>query len=112
MYNLLILKRSLERTVKSLNTGFEVDETRIPKINDINRVCEIINNMDEDNYTDKCGELHKCNTSWELDNFFDNDLTYEQKKENLEIYKKAQELEEEELVEFVEILKNIKSWWD
>ena len=105
-FNLQLLSRSLEKTAKTLEFhGIEVDVTRLKKVQKINRVIEIIENIRENNYLSKAelelGEIILRN-NWM---FTDEDENPEIIAHNKKIYDRADVLEELEWKELFDILK-------
>ena len=105
-FNLQLLSRSLEKTAKTLEFhGIEVDVTRLKKVQKINRVIEIIENIRENNYLSKAelelGEIILRN-NWM---FTDEEENPEIIEHNKKIYDRADVLEELEWNELFDILK-------
>jgi len=95
--------------------GWEVDEGRLPKIAQMKRVIELLENERNDNFAERCG--------WKLSHFDwkkREDGTYELIRDTSEIsdeelsaiFKAAQILEDDEWKECMNLLKDIKTWWD
>lgn len=119
-----VQKFQLERLLKSIKEGNEIDETRIPKEKDIERCLELINNLIEDNYAERCGydsERHIMgfkplpNGNYEMVNNHPNPQTDE---ELSVIFKNSRELEKKEWDELWDIIKKgkegewgLNSWW-
>ena len=100
-----------------------------PKIEDIKRCIELINNNIEDNYAERCGYLYD-ESKYDfvpIEKNDDGQQLYEMvvtratqtDDEVKEIFKKAQELEQKEWEELWEIFKKgnkspvgMKGWWD
>ena len=98
VYILGMTKFKLERLEKVIQDGIEVEKDRLPKVEDIKRCIELINNKLEDNYAERCGY---------------------QSEELREIFKKAHELEKEEWAELWDTIKKgnksdhgMNGWWD
>ena len=105
-FNLQLLSRSLQKTAKTLEFhGIEVDITRLKKVEKINRVIKIIENIRENNYLSKAelelGEIILRN-NWM---FTDEDENPEIIAHNKKIYDRADVLEELEWKELFDILK-------
>jgi hypothetical protein len=128
-YILQMMKFKLERLEKTLQGGDEVDKDRLPKIEDIKRCIELINNNIEDNYAERCGYLYG-DSKYDfvpIEKNGDGQQLYEMvvtratqtDDEVKEIFKKAQELEQKEWEELWEIFKkgnkssvDMRGWWD
>lgn len=128
-YILQMMKFKLERLEKTLQGGDEVDKDRLPKIEDIKRCIELINNNIEDNYAERCGYLYdeskydfvpieKNGGGQQLYEMVVTRAT-QTDDEVKEIFKKAQELEQKEWEELWEIFKkgnkssvDMRGWWD
>ena len=54
-YVLRMKKFQLERLLKTLENGHEIESDRNPKLEDIRRCIELLNNILEDNYDERCG---------------------------------------------------------
>lgn len=129
-YILRMQKFQLERLLKVLENGYEVDESRLPKIEDIKRCIELINNLLEDNFAERCGyKSDRITVVFEpLNETLDGEPLYQmvnkhpkpQSKEELsKIFKKSRKLEEKEWNELWSIVSKGKhsqygmnSWWD
>jgi len=97
---LSLTKISLERVLKYLEKGLEVEESRLPKIENIKRSIELINHFLEDDYAERCG--------WE----FDGDMFKESSEANIKTVGESRKLQEEEWNELFILLKELRSWWD
>lgn len=51
-------KFQLELLLKIIKKGHEIDETRIPKEKDIQRCIDLIDNINQNNYFERCGFVH------------------------------------------------------
>jgi len=96
-----LTKLSLERLLKWIENGYEVEETRLPKVENIKRTIELLNNFLEDNFAERCG--------WTFDK---SKLFEPPTKENDNAIKKSYDLQEKEWDELFILLKDIRSWWD
>lgn len=96
-----LTKKSLERLLVWIEKGHEVEESRLPKIKNIKRSIEILNNFLEDNFAERCG--------WEFD---ESKLFEPPTEENDNAIKESIKLQEEEWNELFILLKDIRSWWD
>lgn len=120
MFNLKIFKTSLEQLSKSLINGNEVDEYRFPKVKQVNRAIEILNNVIEDNYSEMAEKQLNMKLIFS-DLFSDVDNRSDEEKANTAtIMNLTHKLEEDEWNELWDIIKGydyengtgIKSWWD
>jgi hypothetical protein len=135
-YTLQMLYRSLSiMVVKLEKNGYEVDESRLKKVEKIYRVLELLKHKLDDDYLERAekvlGEINwkpiefkLLNDSDELYEMVDNDTPTE--KEHIsKVFKYSQELENEEWIEIWEILKgkefttieefdgsDMRGWWD
>lgn len=110
------LKMQLEDFRKETNFQ-EVDETRLPEEAKIERCLQLLSNIKEDNYRERCG----YDSNYEVyfkpipgsDNFtMESTETPGQKQHNTRVMHKANELEESEWNELMDILKvDLKSFW-
>jgi len=103
-FNLMMLSRSLEKTVNTLEfQGYEIEETKNKKVEKIKRVIEIIKSLDESNYInraeDQIGELRGVEF-WE-----DKEDTPEDKEHNKKVFELSTKIEEDEWEELFTILK-------
>ena len=107
----------LKQQIESPHSLQECDGTRIPKIEKMNRVIELLSNIIDDNFAERSGYDSDAST----DSFIKNEdsNTYLMKTEiikegyNLsEIFKKARELEKEETDELFSLMRNeFRGWW-
>jgi hypothetical protein len=115
-FNLQFFARTLEKTVKTIEfNGFEVDITRLKKVEKMKRVIQLIDNIRTDSYIEvaekKLGELKHFD--WNFEPAQDNPDLYqlidtnnkEENEHNRKIYKLADEIEAEEWSELFTILK-------
>lgn len=114
VYNLRLLKRSLELTKKSIERGHEVEDSRMKKVAKIQRTIEILDNICEDKFIELAEkELGKqlILSSWNPVKSEEEDLwEIEEDPENVrewnsEILKRSRELQKSEWKELWEILK-------
>jgi hypothetical protein len=103
-FNLMMLSRSLEKTVHTLEFhGWEIEETKNKKVEKIKRVIEIIKSLEESNYINRSekqiGELRGVEF-WE-----DKEDTPEDKEHNKKVFDLATKIEEDEWEELFNILK-------
>ena len=103
-FNLMMFSRSLEKTVHTLEFhGWEIEETKIKKVEKIKRVIEIIKSLDESNYIkraeDQIGELRGVEF-WE-----DKEDTPEDKEHNKKVFDLSTQIENDEWEELFNILK-------
>lgn len=103
-FNLMMFSRSLEKTVHTLEFhGWEIEETKIKKVEKIKRVIQIIKSLDESNYIkraeDQIGELRGVEF-WE-----DKEDTPEDKEHNKKVFDLSTQIENDEWEELFNILK-------
>lgn len=103
--------------------GYEIEETKLPKIKNMKRCIEILDNIIKDNYTDICGFNYDYDITWTPVESSKKDGKYtlfemgttetqEQQENNAKALKNAQILEEKEMNELCDLLKESKTWWD
>ena len=115
-FNLQIFARSLEKTVETIEFhGFEVDTTRLKKVEKMKRVIQLIHNVRTDSYIEmaekELGELKHFD--WNFEPVQDNPDLYqlidtnnkEENEHNKKVYKLADEIEAQEWTELFTILK-------
>lgn len=105
-YNLSIFRRSLEKTVRTIEKyGYEVEEIKCKKVDKMKRVIEILQNLKEHNYLTRAqnelGEIRNL-YSWMDEDF---EESHEDEEHNRKIFDKASQLEKSEWEEFWSILK-------
>jgi len=102
-YNLQILGRSLEKTVNTIEHGYEVDKTRLKKVEKMKRVIHLINRIKTENYIDQAelelGELK--NVGW----FGETEDTPEEREHNKRVFDRSSEIERLEWNELWTILR-------
>lgn len=125
-YTLSLLETALKEHLRVISTleveGLdEIDETRIPKENAIKRCLELIRNIREDNFADRCG--YDYNYDFDFEEIEDKEgysrmtttATPEQEANNDRALKESYVLYEKEHDELFEILKNkdvgLMTWW-
>jgi gas vesicle protein len=109
-----MLKRSLEGLEICIRTkGNEIDETRLPKIEKIQRVIQLIDNNINQKYYDMAEEVHG-----EIQGEFLNE-TEEEQEHNRKVFNYVHELEMKEWDELWSIIKgnddkgsDMRGWWD
>jgi hypothetical protein len=115
-YNLQMFRRSLEKTVNTIEVyGNEVDESRMKKVEKMKRVIELLNHVRSDSYIEmaekELGEIKHLD--WEFEDVPDkpgykqlvdkeNDEDY---AHNRKVYNRAQEIEDQEWKELWKILE-------
>lgn len=128
-YSLEIFAKSLKELGKTLDNGMEIDETRIPKVKNINRAVELLQYHINDEFLELAEKQlnKKFNVDYsteklpppedEYSELIDN-TSERQTKINNEIINLSSKIEEETWNELFDILKGsdnntgIKSWWD
>ena len=129
-YILRMQKFQLERLLKVLENGIEVEEGRLPKMEDIKRCIELIDNQLEDNYAERCGyDSDRVITGFEeIDEKLGDEKLFKmvnkhsnpQTEDELRtIFTNARELQKKEWDELWDTIKNgnkgefgLNSWWD
>ncbi len=94
--------------------GQEVDESRLPKIENMRCAIKLLNNHIKDNYLERCGyddraELIKLKDDNSIE--IEKNPGYENYDAN-KIFSDAYLLEEKEWDELFNILKKMRWWWD
>ena len=115
-FNLMMLRRSLEKTVNTIEVyGNEVEESRMKKVEKIKRVIELLKNVRSDSYIEmaekELGEIKHID--WEFEEVPDkpgymklvDKEDDEEKDHNRKVYKRANEIELEEWREIWRILE-------
>ena len=115
-FNLMMLRRSLEKTVNTIEIyGNEVEESRMKKVEKIKRVIELLKNVRSDSYIEmaekELGEIKHID--WEFEEVPDkpgymklvDKEDDEEKDHNRKVYKRANEIELEEWREIWRILE-------
>ena len=125
-YNLHMMKFQLELLCERIEfRGNEVEEDRMKKVKDMRRVIELINNVLEDNFAERCGYDHnykiklvKCEDNSEFFELVTTE-TVEQKEVNSKALNKSFKLQEDEWNELWDIIKKgrvadcgMQGWWD
>ena len=123
-YNLEILKRSIELTCKNIEKyGYEVDESRIPKIENMKEVVRLLNNIIEDDfYPEAEKELGLTYVGGDFIEKEDENgkkyFSYEgisKKQSNIDrkIFLRTIEIEEESWKKIWQIISDgMRGWWD
>lgn len=127
-YNAVLhfMKKHFELLSERMEHGWEVDETKNPKVEDIKRCIVLLNNIIEDNYSERCGyDFERNNFEFvEVEGHPDQHEMVHTKdsqtpEEIREILAKSRKLEQEEWEELWDIIKKGKSsphgmqgWWD
>ena len=104
-YNLDLFRRSLEKTVNTIEIhGHEVDKSRMKKVEKMKRAIQLLNNIRSDKYIsqseNELGELK--NSDWLLN---DREDTVEEKEHNIKVFKRSHEIEESEWKELWSIIQ-------
>jgi hypothetical protein len=126
-FTLNLFERSLQVQVEGMSTkGYEVPESREPKVKSMHRVLELLKNNREDNYIvraeQELGEIQNSGGWFEGDE--DNPA---QRKHNRKVFVRARQIEQDEWKELWTILEGTKhskklgveydgsdmrGWWD
>tara|TARA_Y100001938_G_scaffold140246_1_gene208180 strand:- start:1598 stop:2071 length:474 start_codon:yes stop_codon:yes gene_type:complete len=117
--SLLFMKEhfaSISTAMKEEKYVVEEEKERAVRQMELDRVVELIHNVMEDNFADRCG----YDDDFEIVFLDDEDseymtsettITEEQRENNAKALEKAILLEEKEWKEFIRLLKNMKTWW-
>jgi hypothetical protein len=115
-FNLMMLRRSLEKTVNTIEfVGHEIQETRTKKVEKMKRAIELLEHIRSDSYIEmaekELGELKRMNWDFEelpdrpgFSRLVDNDNP-DDVNHNRKVYKRADEIEAEEWKELWKILE-------
>ncbi len=99
--------------------GNEIDEERLPKIENMKRAIEILENQLKHKYLEKCGYIAEA-TEFKFNKTKDDEFTeltiekvpgYENYDEH-KVFVEADKLETQEWNELFDLLKDMKGWWD
>ena len=111
-YNLDLFRRSLEKTVHTIEFhGQEVDESRLKKVEKMKRVIQLIKNVRSDEYVKiaekELGELKNSDWLWD-----DREDTDEERIHNKKVFERAREIEDSEWNELWSIIQgqNVKEY--
>jgi hypothetical protein len=111
-YNLDLFRRSLEKTVHTIEYhGSEVDESRLKKVEKMKRAIQLINNVRIDEYVKiaekELGELKNSDWLWD-----DREDTDEERIHNKKVFERAREIEDSEWNELWSIIQgqNVKEY--
>lgn len=121
-YILKMQKFQLEKLCHQIEKyGNEVDEDRLPRIEKMKRVIELLDNRIEDNYADRCGYISGAKKI-DFVPTKDNPKLYEMVSElqpgyedydEHKVFDDARKLQEQEWNELFDLLKNnLEGWWD
>lgn len=94
----------------------ENDKDRIPKEEDLDRIVELIYNMMQDNFADRCGYDDNFEVTFVEDGNEEymtskSTITDAQRENNTQALEGGVILEEREWKEFLKLLKGMKTWW-
>jgi len=115
-FNLMMLRRSLEKTVNTIEFyGMEVDSSRMKKVEKMKRIIELLNNVRSDSYIEmaekELGDVKHID--WEFEEVPDNpgymrlvdNKSQKDTEHNRNVYNRADEIEKEEWKEIWKILE-------
>lgn len=112
-----MMEFQLKLLLPRIENGHEEEVSRMKKVKDIQRMIELLHNLNEENYVDRCGFDH--NFDW---NFVpaDNECfemqtteTQEQKEKNEKAINDGYDLEKKEMKELGKLFsEKMRSWWD
>lgn len=106
--------RDIRDTMQDASGAQEVDETRIPKEQDIARLIELIENQMADNYAERCGYDYDYKLKFIPENEayeMVSTETKEQQEQNELALSKAQSLEKTEHEELTRLIGKYRGWW-
>ena len=109
MYNLRLLKTSLELTRVEIANGHEEDRSRLKKVAKMDRAIELLNNFSEDNFIEQAETL--CGKTLILSDWdkINEEVSEEVNANNKEIFTKSHELEKAQWEELWSIFKGTKN---
>lgn len=107
-FTLRLFRRGLEQLVDNVRDGMEIDETRLPKIKQMERVIFLIKQLEDDTYIDRTekelGPLSPFS--------FEDIRTKEQVFHDRKIFAAVRELENSEWEEiWTTVNKHMRGWW-
>jgi hypothetical protein len=117
---LKVLEVSLKMQLESLRAESplqEVDETRLPKEDRLERCLLLLHNIQEDNYSERCGYDHNYDVYFKpipgsTSSTMESTAIEAQKEHNRKVIDKALALEDAEWNEFMDILRSdLRSFW-
>ena len=115
-YILDMMRFQLKELCNTIETcSDEVDESRLPKIEKMKRCIEILTDVVEGNYPNRCGYLDGAEKL--VHNKETHSIKFERQKgyedyDGFKVFDAAIKLEKKEWNELFEMLKDIKGWWD
>lgn len=124
VYSLNLLRRGLEQNLT--HPSFEIDETRIPKEEKLKRVIQLLKNVDESPYIEmaekELGKIEEFDYNFDELNEKDENggklysmsttISPEGNIQMKNVFKRANEIEDEEWEELFDTLKNeTYTWW-
>lgn len=109
IYNLKLLRRSLQESVKSIEKGHEVDYTRLKKVEAMNRAIALILKFENDSFIEEAeaelGKVVRHDWDFTQEGEWLDKNTPEENDHNSKIYRRAEEIEEKCWKELWEIFK-------
>ena len=122
-YILVMMKFQVEILCDSIEKGYEVDETKNPKIQKMKRFIELANNQLIDEYADRCGIKFDYKTEFvpipDTEQLPKSKRLYTMERrggsqsddEIAQLIIKSRELQDEEWNEMIDLLKEAREWW-
>lgn len=109
-YSLMMFHRSIELLKESITNGYEVEDTRMPKVVAMQEVLHRLDRLMKEVHNDEARALYNLNyDEWPPVKWPGSELIHK-------VYEKEVELENEDWDRIVEIFKDkqkgIKTWWD
>lgn len=107
-FSLRLLRRGLEQLVDNVRDGMEINDTRLPKVDQMERVIFLIKQLEDDTYIDRMEkELGPLSPFT-----FDDTESEEEKEHNRKVFAAVRELENSEWEEIWTIInKDMRGWW-
>ena len=109
-YSLMMLHRSIELLRESISKGYEIEDTRIPKVVAMDKVLYLLKRLMDEVHNDEARAMYNLNyNEWPPAKWPEAELIRK-------VYEKEVELENEDWDRIIEIFKDrqkgIKTWWD
>ena len=123
IYILKMIKFQLGFLKERIRKGFEVIPDKCKKVHEIERVIELITNFEEDNFNTRCGYDENATKMEfvEIEPTESGEVMHEvvfvkqpgyEDYDSTQVTKDAMKLQEKEWGELMELLNNLRSWWE